>query len=275
MIFAVNGHIGSGKSLIVKIIQYLSLKHYHLSHLSTDISTKQFLEYCRLKDTILSSVFVERKFADTLKDFVCTLLNCTRDNLEDSTFKNMELGQEWWYYKMGFGRNTTLVSYLSSSHSDLDRTMLEPYLVKMTPRLLMQILGTDAGRNIVHPDIWVNALMRKYVKQASYTELTVENYLNPNADVWQYPKWVISDMRFPNEMEAIKRFTNTYTIRVNSDIVRGTDGSITPYTGSTHESEIALDNASFDYYIQNNADKSIEDLIHEINTILKPLSLLL
>ena len=34
--------------------------------------------------------------------------------------------------------------------------------LKFTPRLLLQLLGTDAGRNIVHPNIWVNALMSDY-----------------------------------------------------------------------------------------------------------------
>ena len=36
-------------------------------------------------------------------------------------------------------------------------------LVKLTPRKLLQLLGTDCGRDIIHPNIWVNALFADYV----------------------------------------------------------------------------------------------------------------
>lgn len=55
-----------------------------------------------------------------------------------------------------------------------------------TPRELLISLGTDWGRSMVHPDIWTQLVERK-VKESA------------DADV------VVSDIRFDNEAEMIKR----------------------------------------------------------------------
>jgi hypothetical protein len=82
-----------------------------------------------------------------------------------------------------------------------------------------------------------------------------------------YPSWCITDMRFPNEMDAIKE-RGGITIRV----VRP-HGYTNPHTGvykemplSYHPSETALDDAKFDYEIIN--DGEIVDLIEKVKTIL-------
>jgi hypothetical protein len=82
-----------------------------------------------------------------------------------------------------------------------------------------------------------------------------------------YPSWCITDMRFPNEMDAIKE-RGGITIRV----VRP-HGYTNPHTGvykemplSYHPSETALDEATFDYEIIN--DGEIVDLIEKVKTIL-------
>ena len=36
--------------------------------------------------------------------------------------------------------------------------------IKLTPRLILQLLGTDCGRDIIHPNIWVNSTMMAYDK---------------------------------------------------------------------------------------------------------------
>jgi hypothetical protein len=41
------------------------------------------------------SGFEIKKYADKLKDFVCILIGCTREQLEDQEFKEKELGEEW------------------------------------------------------------------------------------------------------------------------------------------------------------------------------------
>jgi hypothetical protein len=47
----------------------------------------------------------------------------------------------------------------------------------------MQLIGTDCGRDIIHPNIWLNATMEKYVPGKS--------------------NWVLTDTRFPNEGSGI------------------------------------------------------------------------
>ena len=82
-----------------------------------------------------------------------------------------------------------------------------------------------------------------------------------------YPNWIITDMRFPNEMEAVKE-RKGITIRV----VRP-HGYTNPHTGeykemplSYHSSETALDESEFDYEILN--DGTIEDLVEKVREVL-------
>ena len=70
-----------------------------------------------------------------------------------------------------------------------------------------------------------------------------------------YPLWCITDMRFPNEMEAVE-LREGVTIKV-----------VRPGTAvGTHPSETALDDAYFDHVISN--DGTIEDLVEKVKQIL-------
>lgn len=133
---------------------------------------------------------------------------------------------------------------IDTDHSGLE----EDYVTKinLTPRLLLQLLGTKCGRNIIHPNIWVNSLMREY--------FCVQSDLAPNGI--DCPNWIITDLRFLNEMEAVKK-RNGITIRVNRDLEESKD---------EHESETELDNVEFDYVIDNN--DTIEELIEKVKQIL-------
>ena len=76
-------------------------------------------------------------------------------------------------------------------------------------------------------------------------------------------------MRFPNELEAVKS-RGGITIRVNRPYTTVVGGNGIPATfnqNQFHPSETSLDNAEFDYTIENNS--SIEDLIHTVSLILK------
>ena len=122
-------------------------------------------------------------------------------------------------------------------------------------RWLLQTIGTDALRNVVHENIWVNALMADYVEKTNHNfRVPREEYVNAI-----YPNWIITDMRFPNEMEAVEK-RGGITIRVNRD--NGTRAiDLNP-----HPSETSLDSAKFKYTIDN--DSNIEDLIEKVRTIL-------
>ena len=256
MIISISAKLGGGKDLTGQIIQYLMARK--LRGVKYPISEGDFNDYIKGNNSIYSSWKI-KKFANKLKDMVCMMLNCTREQLEDRVFKDTPLGEEWWYFIIGNnfnGDKSELYSYLDwkdLNTPSLDFRNLEP--TKLTPRILMQLLGTEAGRNIIHPDLWVICTMSEY---------------NPDL------KWIITDNRFPNEVKAVKR-KNGLTLRIERDFnlrfpdyqsleeVRTKD--IELYNQLTHFSETALDNyTEFDYVIQNNG--TILDLIKNIENIL-------
>ncbi|WP_202844766.1 hypothetical protein [Luteimonas saliphila] len=57
-----------------------------------------------------------------------------------------------------------------------------PWLGGKTPRYLMQTFGTEWGREMIDPDIWVKALIQRVAGEGA----------------------VVSDVRFANEAEAIR-----------------------------------------------------------------------
>ena len=298
-IIGISGKISSGKDTVGIIIQYLTCihrKHY------TFKEWKERVEEFQSKHT---SRFQIKKFADTLKDIICLLLGCTREQLEDADFKNKELSEEWWYYNIPNPSFGGLVNYLDNNLSEEDKKICDArYLVKPTSRMLLQLLGTECGRNIIHPNIWVNALMSEYIEQKHRTCLDCKNSFNfnefkgdeqlcPNCNSYNHAgvmientsNWIITDVRFPNELKAVKD-REGISIRVNRNkvLVVNVDGEKLTldidewlkqqqfyenqgWIFKEHVSETALDNAEFDYTIENNS--TIEDLIHTVSLILK------
>ena len=92
MIIGVSGKAQSGKDEFGKIYQYI------MAHYSAGYSWKPNEEDYKswLKNGHQKHSHIEiKKYADKLKDIVCILLNCTREDLEDEDFKNEPLGDEW------------------------------------------------------------------------------------------------------------------------------------------------------------------------------------
>ena len=238
MLISISGRMNSGKDTVGKIINILVS--------SPQLNNEGVATFLR-KD-IGQSHFVVKKFADKLKDMVCMLIGCTREQLEDETFKNIELGEEWWYFK---GRNGSLISYNENSkRSDED-------LIKPTPRLLMQLLGTECGREILHPNIWVNSVFADYRRSLRNVKNVPTTSMRTSMLQADYPNWIITDVRFPNEADAIKQ-RDGVIIRVNSGRCNNDDN---------HPSETGLDKyMNFDYIISN--DGSIEQLIEKVRRIL-------
>lgn len=119
---------------------------------------------------------------------------------------------------------------ITSLMTGIDRPLLEDREVKdkllpdysMTVREFMQKLGTDAVRDGLHTNAWVNALF---------------------ADLNEDSRWLVTDVRFENEVTAIKE-RGGHIIRIERPGLE---------TG-THPSETALDgrNDLFDAIIHNN-----------------------
>ena len=302
MLIGISGRIGSGKDTVGKIIQYLVWKS-RVEKGELPLSVYSFSDFARETSFGKNQSNIEiKKYADKLKDFICMLIGCTREQLEDQEFKNTELGEEWWYTYGKIGNVDILVSYL-----DMDKEFKNnnnAYIEKLTPRLLLQIIGTECIRDKVHPNAWVNALFADYKYEIHRSE--VPTRAAGFIDQHVYPNWIITDMRFPNELEAVKS-RGGITIRVDrftsikNDLVYfKNDASDSPINGiyrvlevkkdnctliddktgysfgawfeeisktHEHESETALDNAEFDYIIENNS--SIEDLIHTVSLVLK------
>lgn len=113
-----------------------------------------------------------------------------------------------------------------------------------TPRELLQLLGTEAGRNIFGDDIWIKALYRKI---SAHPERS----------------FVIPDARFLNEVEAIKSWGG-YCIRIDRNI---------PFDPliDNHPSETELDGyEDWDYTIDNNG--TIQDLTSHVDYILEQIN---
>ena len=237
MIIGINGRINSGKDTVGNLIK--------------DINCENNWEI--------------KKFARKLKETASLLTGIPVEKFEDQEFKKTFLDAHW--NKEIFENKTSL----DKNNKAYNKSIVKP----MTVRELLQILGTDALRNNLHPDTWVNALMCDYIKETGYKynvellslgmsgdqQMKVKS--NPEPYIGDYPNWIITDMRFPNEMQAVKA-NGGITIRV----VRPSDKEI-PL--DLHPSETALDDAKFDYEIVN--DGTIEDLKEKVEGIILHINL--
>jgi hypothetical protein len=222
-IIGISGRMGSGKNTVGDIIEKICL-------------------------TNEGPVFEQKSFAGKLKQIASLLTGIPVENFEDQEFKKALLGEEWGTVR----------------HNPLNN--IEPFEKfhfneLMSVREFLQKLGTEAMRDGFHENVWVNALFADYrIIPAKFEDLKEgEDILTKE---WEYPKWIITDMRFPNEMEAVIK-NGGITIRV----VRPSfmvDGKV--IAKDLHPSETALDDAKFDYEIIN--DGTIEDLIEKVKEIL-------
>lgn len=106
--------------------------------------------------------------------------------------------------------------------------------IPITPRVLMQTLGTEWGRQMIDKDIWVKAGMSR-----------AENLMESGHAV------VFDDVRFPNEATAILSAGGILVkvLRGNPDM-----------TSRGHPSEGNLDDWQFDMTVYNDGDDLVEDV---------------
>jgi hypothetical protein len=170
-----------------------------------------------------------------------------------------------------------MIPYLGNDLKQSDKDSL--ILYKHTPRSLLQLLGTQCGRGILHPNIWINSLMSKYkAKGTDDKGFITKRGFNGSITSWipmpltepeMYPNWIITDLRFENEKKAIED-RQGICIRVERRKERQmflqNATTIIDTRKVEHESETALDNHTFDETIIN--DGLIEDLIEKVKEIL-------
>lgn len=217
-LIGINGKIGSGKDTIGKIIQYLLRDYVYI-----DYSFEQYFNLNTNKNWKI------KKFAGKVKEIASILTGIPVEKFEDQEFKKTTLSEEWDF-----------------ADNDAPDNI-------MTIRMFLQKLGTEAMRDGLHTNVWVNALFADYrAKWVPTKDSVAEEDVSLEKE---YPNWIITDMRFPNELEAVKQ-RNGITIRVNRPGINLLN----------HPSETSLDNAEFDYTIVN--DSTIKDLVIKVREIL-------
>ena len=272
MIIGISGKLQNGKNTVGTIIQYLSW-----CKLNSIIENKEHYTLFYNKqnyDKNVSSGWTQKAFASKLKQCVSIITGIPIEDLEKEEVKNKVLGEEWnvvdkvcnicgknWnndpfnLFNLSNGK-----TYCSSCKNGiyLDSTK------KITVRKLLQLLGTEVGREI-HPNFWVNALFADYKSNGNLAFERLDSSerlpLTNDPNDFMFPKWIITDVRFPNELQAIKD-KGGIVIRVDRPNL----------IENNHLSETSLDSAIFDFVINN--DKDIEHLINEVRKIFEKLSII-
>ena len=175
--------------------------------------------------------YKQASFAGALKDTASVLFGWDRALLEGDTVESRvfrEQKDDFWSTRFGYD---------------------------FSPRLALQLLGTEAGRDVFHKDVWIYALENRIKK---------------------LPNVVITDTRFPNEIEFIRSKGGVivevkrgerpewydhalHTNKLNSDLM-------VLYHPNVHVSEWAWIGQQIDYTIENNG--TLNDLKKTVETVL-------
>lgn len=172
-LISLSGKMGSGKDLVGEIIQ---------EHIKEN------------SDVQSNNTWHIKKFADKLKDNVCNIIGCTREDLESRDFKNSPI-EGWSSFRINnngdINNSEVFISHEDAISSDYYKLCINPIIEekKMTARSFLQIYG-NICRDSIHKDIWVKTLFSN----------------------WQ-PNWIITDARYINELNAISKY-NSLKIKI-------------------------------------------------------------
>lgn len=275
MLIGISGKIGNGKNLFADLLSIAIYSEFHNIPATND----DIANYRVTAKMVRNALKIEeRKFADALKDIVCRLTGCTREQLEDQDFKNSAMDPEWnhtWEEAKEFlmkRGDTDFTLLCTRKHDMIIEACKHGWILYRTYREFLQELGTNVFRNWIL-NIHVNATFSTWkpvpvpIKDTKISGWGgKKGELEVQKEVW--PKWFITDMRFPNELVGVKE-RDGITIRINretSDILK--ERRLRP----EHESETALDDyKDWDAIIDNNG--TIEDLYQQAVKIVKQFKL--
>lgn len=194
------------------------------------------------KDTVASIVqelypdmnWQIKGFADKLREVASLLTGIPASEMKRQEIKEQFLPSEW-------NKTATLEDGAQVGAS-------------MTLRYFLQKLGTDAIRDGLHSNAWVNALMCDYKAVVSY-----QSGATPSQQINIHPNWLVTDCRFPNEMNAIlsKKGMCIRVVRPNN-----------PHPSSNHPSETSLDHIELTTIVN---DGSIEQLRENVQKVFDPI----
>ena len=148
MIIGISGYANSGKDTVGLMMQYA------MSGIDSK-TIHEILKYPNGYRYMLDDMsgWEIKKWGGKLKAVASVLTGISEKMFEDRAFKDALLGDEW---------GTVSPNPLNSitPFADVQFNQL------ITFREFLQKLVTDALRNNLHPDMWVNALMSEYIKTA-------------------------------------------------------------------------------------------------------------
>lgn len=182
-------------------------------------------------DILEQKGFVKDSFAKPLKDACSVIFGWPREMLEGDT----EVSRKW--------------------REEPDVYWSEKFGKSFSPRLALQLMGTEAGRNVFHTDIWVISLLNRA----------------------RGKNVVVTDVRFQNEIKYIQD-NGGIIIRVKrGDEPEWYNGLLTMNTTDErqqlmskfgiHPSEWDWVGSDFNHIIEN--DGTINDLGNKVNELLQ------
>jgi hypothetical protein len=184
------------------------------------------------KDTVADYLvehhgYTRDSFAATLKDAVATIFSWDRELLEGRTKEAREWREQvdpWWANRLN--------------------------IPNLTPRLVLQLWGTEVCRRGFHDDIWIASLENKW--------------RTSTGDI------VITDCRFPNEIKSIKDAGGKIIWVQRGPLPEWYDFAVQDNVQElikrkVHISETAWIGSEFDYVVHN--DGTIAELYSTIKSL--------
>lgn len=248
----INGAIGSGKDSVAKLLIHLieeqPLQSYGLPPHSfiDEIAMISYRNIILSEEYPKSNNFEVKRFADKLKDFVCSITGLTREQLEKKEVKEMPLEAFPNYYCYRGDNIPENVVFYSSSWEECRTYMTTHSYVRMskrflTPRQLMEMIGDDLIKRKINENVWINSFYSNF-------DTSKQSFIVP-------------DLRYVEEAESLKKH-NAFLIKVVSN-VNYRDGSTRISSNSNHLSVTSLnDYTGFNYFIHNY--NGLDDLISQI-----------
>jgi len=181
-------------------------------------------------DILETQGFIKDSFARPLKDAVSIIFGWPRELLEGDT----EVSRQWREQK--------------------DIFWSEKFGYDFTPRMALQLMGTEAGRDVFHSDIWVISLLnRARGRNVVVTDVRFQNeinYIQQNSGIiirvkrGPEPSWY-DEMLNISDFELRQNYMNQFNI---------------------HRSEWDWIGCKFDYEISN--DGTLQDLSNNVQNVL-------
>lgn len=183
-------------------------------------------------DILETQGFFKDSFAKPLKDACSIMFGWPREMLEGDT----EVSRKW--------------------REEPDSFWSEKFGYTFTPRLALQLMGTEAGRNVFHQDVWVISLLnRAKGKDVVVTDVRFKNEIN----YIQQNGGVIVRVRRGEEPEWYK-LAEDAAAGFSSAIMGMKDKGI-------HQSEWDWIGSEFNYTIDN--DGTVNELGNKVKELLQ------